>query len=160
MAYQDINSADKLRKALIGSWNLESYISYPVDPNSKSRPTYPMSKTVKGIIMYNPDGFMSVQMMIPGQKPFTPQNATDADWAESGRRYFAYAGPFYCKEIERVVKLQHHMMYSSRPDTAGNVETRVWRFEEDGKLLVLSSEHPSEVKGEMRMPELRWRRMD
>lgn len=151
MAYQDINSADELRKALIGSWNLESYISYPIDPNSKSRPTYPMSKAVKGIICTD---------MNPGQKPFTPQDATDADWAESGRRCFAYTGPFYCKEIDGTVKLQHHMMFSSRPDMVGNTESRVWRFEEDGKLLILRSEHPSEVRGEMRMPELRWRRME
>lgn len=160
MGYHNIDSADELRKALTGAWSLESYISYPVDPNLKSRPTHPMSKAVKGIIMYNPDGFMSVQMTIPGQKPFTPQDATDTDWAESGRRYFAYTGPFHCKEIDGDIKLQHHMMYSSRPDMAGNIENRVWRFEEDGKLLILTSEHPSEVKGEMRMPELRWRRID
>jgi hypothetical protein len=105
-----------------------------------------MTKSVQGIIMYTPDGYMSAQMSIPGQVKFDIGTAKEADWAESGRRYFAYSGPFFVSEEDGGVKLRHNMRICNRPDMVGDVQLRDWRFEEEGQLLILSSEEPSLVK--------------
>lgn len=152
-------------------------MSLPVSPNSLSRPTYPMTKNVQGMILYTSDGYMSAQLWIPGQPAFTPDSASEAQWAETGKRYFAYGGPYYISEEEGKVKLRHGFRIASRPDLVNEIQIRAWRFEDEGKLLILSSEEPTEVKvrsqkdraymenstevsqGELRMPELRWREM-
>jgi len=46
-----------LREQLIGAWKLVSYEERPVDG---SPPFYPMGEKPMGIILYTPDGFMSV----------------------------------------------------------------------------------------------------
>ncbi|QDS71828.1 hypothetical protein FKW77_009758 [Venturia effusa] len=119
-----------------------------------------MTKHAAGIIMYTPDGYMSAQISIPGQKRFESTKATEADWAESGKRYFAYSGPFYVTEEDGNVKLRHNMLIGNRPNMVGDVQLRAWRFEEDGNLLILSSEEAQEVEGERRRPELRWRKLE
>jgi len=110
--------------------------------------------------MYTPDGYMSAQMSIPGAAKFEIPTAKEADWAECGRRYFAYSGPFYVTEEDGRVRLRHSMRIANRPNMVGDVQLRDWQFEDEGKLLILSSEEPVEVKGQLRRPELRWRRLE
>lgn len=170
-------TASELRFRLLGAWKLESYMSLPMSPNSPSRPTYPMTKNVQGMIMYTSDGYMSAQLWIPGQLAFSPDRGTESQWAETGKRYFGYCGPYYVSEEDNKVRLRHGFRISSRPDLVKEIQIRAWRFEDEGKLLILSSEEPAEVKvrsqqghtyvenyaevvqGELRMPELRWRQM-
>lgn len=103
---------------------------------------------------------MSAQISIPGQQKFESATATESDWAESGKRYFAYSGPFFVTEEDGKVKLRHNMRIGNRPAMVGGVQLRAWRLEEDGKLLVLSSEEAKEVNGELRRPELRWQKVE
>ena len=49
--------SEKLRDQLIGAWKLVSYVEKPIDG---SAPFYPMGENPMGIIMYTPDGYMSV----------------------------------------------------------------------------------------------------
>jgi len=96
--------------------------------------------------MYTPDGYMSAQISIPGQQKFESGTASESDWAECGKRYFAYSGPFFVTEEDGKVKLRHNMRIGNRPSMVGDVQLRAWRFEEVGKLLILSSEEAKEVK--------------
>lgn len=109
--------------------------------------------------MYTTDGYMSAQISIPGQRKYTPATVTQSDWAESGKRYFAYSGPFFVTEEDGKVTLRHNMRIGNRPAMVGHVQKRAWRLEEDGKLLVLCEE-AKEVKGEIRRPTLRWRKLE
>jgi Lipocalin-like domain len=138
-------TASALRSHLVGAWALQSYMSI-AEPPSTARPLYPMTKNVQGIIMYTPDGYMSAQISIPGQQKFEAATANEADWAECGKRYFAYSGPFFVTEEGGKVKLRHSMRIGNRPAIVGDVQLRAWRFEEDGRLLILSSEEAKEVK--------------
>ncbi|KAG9589256.1 hypothetical protein KCV04_g21608, partial [Aureobasidium melanogenum] len=45
------------------------------------------------------------------------------------------------------------------PGWLGDVQIRTWKFEEDDNVLVLGSEEPTEIRGEQRIPVLKWRRV-
>jgi hypothetical protein len=139
-----------LRSQLIGAWTLESYIAYPTPTSPLQRPTFPMTKNVTGLIIYTPDGYMSAQMLIPGQRSFKRGEGDEAQWAEAGKRCFAYCGPYYISleqgehGMEEV--LRHTFQHCSLPGWVGDVQVRTHRFEEDGRVLVLGSEGPTEIK--------------
>lgn len=137
-----------LRQKLIGSWKLESYIAYPTPSSTIQRLTFPMTKNVTGFIMYTPDGYMSAQMLIPGQKSFKRGEGEEPQWAEAGKRCFAYCGPYYITNEGpgREEILRHTFQCCSLPGWIGDIQVRTHRFEEDGQVLVLGSEEPTEVK--------------
>ncbi|GAB7341055.1 hypothetical protein MBLNU457_7377t1 [Dothideomycetes sp. NU457] len=149
-----------LQSRLIGAWRLESYTAYPLPTSKIQRPTFPMTKNVTGLIMYTPDGYMSAQMLIPGQKSFKRGEGEESQYAEAGKRSFSYAGPYYISnEGEgREEVLRHTFMVCNLPGWVGDLQVRTWRFEEDGQVLVLGSEEPTEIKGDKRIPVLKWRR--
>ncbi|KAI9689635.1 MAG: hypothetical protein M1820_010133 [Bogoriella megaspora] len=152
-----------LRSRLTGAWQLESYVALP-SPGSPLDPVYPMTKSAQGILLYSSDGYMAANILIPGQRAFnaiSEVGVDDAQWAEAGKRNFAYSGPFFITEEEgRGEVLRHKMQVSSNPNWTGDIQERTWRFEEDGKILVLSVDEPAEIKGEKRVPELRWRKIN
>lgn len=137
-----------LRQKLIGAWKLESYVAYPTPNSSTQRLTYPMTKNVTGFIMYTPDGYMSAQMLIPGQQSFKRGEGEEPQWAEAGKRCFAYCGPYYITNEGqgREEILRHTFQCCSLPGWIGDIQVRTHRFEEDGQVLVLGSEEPTEVK--------------
>ncbi|SMR53509.1 unnamed protein product [Zymoseptoria tritici ST99CH_1E4] len=164
-------SAPTLRSLLIGTWTLESYIAYPTPSSPLQRPTFPMTRSVTGFILYTPDGYMSATMLIPGQKPFSRSSGTggndEAQWAEAGKRCFGYCGPYYISpspegDVDEHGKqrevLRHTFQCCSLPGWVGDVQVRTHRFEEEGEVLVLGSEGPTEIKGDKRIPVLKWRR--
>jgi hypothetical protein len=128
--------------------------------------------------MYTPDGYVSVQLQIPGQPPFSSADisgGTDTERAEASRRYLAYSGPYYVDESERVGKsesesesesrtkpkpvLRHEMKIASFPNWRGGVQTRTAEISEDGTELTLRTEEPVECAGAMRHGVLKWRRL-
>ncbi|KAF2772548.1 hypothetical protein EJ03DRAFT_187443 [Teratosphaeria nubilosa] len=151
---------EPLRQRLIGAWKLESYIAYPTPASPIQRPTYPMTKNVTGFIMYTPDGYMSAQMLIPGQQSFKRGEGEEPQWAEAGKRFFAYSGPYYINDEGpgREEILRHTFQCCNLPGWIGDIQIRTHRFEEDGQVLVLGSEEPTEIKGDKRIPVLKWRR--
>lgn len=150
-----------LRHRLIGAYRLESYVAYPTPSCKIQRPTYPMTKSVTGLIMYTPDGYMSAHMLIPGQMSFNRGEGDEAQWAEAGKRCFCYAGPYYISNEGdgRREVLRHTFQVCNLPGWVGDIQVRTWDFEEDNTVLVLGSEEPTEIKGEKRMPVLKWRRV-
>ncbi|KAF2718495.1 hypothetical protein K431DRAFT_287647 [Polychaeton citri CBS 116435] len=149
-----------LRQRIVGAWKLESYIAYPTAESAIQRPTYPMTKNVSGFIMYTPDGYMSAQMLIPGQQSFKRGEGEEAQWAEAGKRFFGYCGPYYISDegSGREEVLRHTFQVCNLPGWIGDVQIRTHSLEEDGEVLVLGSEEPTEIKGDKRIPVLKWRR--
>lgn len=136
-----------LRDQLIGTWRLESYIAYATENSPIQRPTYPMTKNVTGFIMYTPDGYMSAQFLIPGQQAFQRGAGDEAQWAEAGKRFFAYSGPYYItKEKDGSETLRHTFQVCNLPGWVGDIQVRTHKFEEDNQVLVLGSAEPSEIK--------------
>lgn len=137
-----------LRQKLVGAWKLESYIAYPTPNSPVQRPTFPMTKNVTGFILYTPDGYMSAQMLIPGQQSFKRGEGEEPQWAEAGKRCFSYCGPYYITNEGpgREEILRHTFQCCSLPGWIGDIQVRTHRFEEDGQVLVLGSEEPTEVK--------------
>ena len=137
-----------LRQKLIGAWKLESYTAYPLPGSRVQRPTFPMTKNVTGFIMYTPDGYMSAQMLIPGQQSFKRGEGEEAQWAEAGKRFFAYSGPYYITNegYGREETLRHTFQCCNLPGWIGDIQVRTHHFEEDGEVLVLGSEEPTEIK--------------
>ena len=137
-----------LREKIIGAWKLESYIAYPTPESPIQRPTFPMTKNVTGFIMYTPDGYLSAQMLIPGQQSFKRGEGEEPQWAEAGKRFFAYCGPYYISNegAGREEILRHTFQVCNLPGWIGDVQVRTHRFEEDGQVLVLGSEEPTEIK--------------
>lgn len=151
-----------LRHQLIGAWELMSYSAWKVNnPNEK---VYPMSKDVKGIIMYTPSGHMSAQLQIPGQKPFAENDlngGSEEELAEAGKSYLAYTGPFYLDESKDEPMLQHHMTNCSFPNWLANTQRRMVKIYQEGDetFLTLGPESETVVMGEKRVSELLWRRL-
>lgn len=137
-----------LRERIIGAWKLESYVAHPTPESTIKRDTYPMTKNVTGFIMYTPDGYMSAQMLIPGQQSFKRGEGEEPQWAEAGKRCFAYCGPYYISDEGpgREEVLRHTFQVCNLPGWIGDVQVRTHRFEEDGQVLVLGSEEPTEIK--------------
>ena len=98
------------------------------------------------MILYTPDGYMSAQMQIPGQTRFRLGEAKEAEWAECARRYFGHSGPYHISEEQGKLNLKHEFRISYRPDLAGDIQLRGWRFEDDGQLLILGGEEPTQIK--------------
>jgi len=109
---------------LIGSWTLVDLIEVPIDGGEI---TNPMGYEPKGLIIYNPDGFMSAQIMNPERENFIKEGAT----------YLAYSGPF--KVDEAKMTLSHTMYVSLFPNWTGQTQSRIVRFE-DGLLHLESGE--------------------
>lgn len=91
---------------------------------------------------------MSAQFLIPGQQAFQRGTGDEAQWAEAGKRFFAYSGPYYISNdgLGREETLRHTFQVCNLPGWVGDIQIRTHRFEEDGQVLVLGSEEPSEIK--------------
>jgi Lipocalin-like domain len=149
-----------LRDQLVGAWDLKEYYAYL--PSNHSDKYYPMGETPAGIVMYTPDGYMSAQLLVPGQKPF--KEGTEADWATVGKSYIAYTGAFYLDEKgdEKGPILNHQMRTSNLPQLLGDTQRRLMKItdEADGKYLTLAPAGPMKVApdGLDRILVVRWKR--
>jgi hypothetical protein len=133
-----------------------------------------MGAHATGIIMYTPDGYLSVQIHNPPPPPPPPEetprqsldvDVTDAQWADIGSRSSTYTGPFYLDEepgdAEGRPILLHHMRVSNLPWLLGKVQRRLvsFRDESDGRHLLLRVDGLMDVRGEQRRVELDWRKL-
>ncbi|KAJ9603536.1 hypothetical protein H2200_011722 [Cladophialophora chaetospira] len=162
MAY---SNGDTLRSKLVGSWELTEFCTYL--PNDKTNKTYPMGGNVKGIIMYNHDGYFGAQLQVPGQKSFGEDKGggSESDWAQMGRNYVAYTGQFYLNEQgdeEGRPVVVHHAECAMLPYFLGTTQRRLVNIfdKDDGRYLVLSVDEPMNlVSDQAQMAELTWRRL-
>lgn len=152
-AAADTLATKPLAQWLIGAWMLESFTS--TDENGIV--TDAMGPGVKGYIAYGADGWMSVQIMRAGRKPYaipdldggTPEQIVDA-----AKSYFAYSGPFTTDEANRVVF--HHLALSLLPNWVGGKQKRYVKVINDD-LMELSGD-PVLIAGKIQTTRLRWHR--
>src|SRR5881227_1309695 len=86
-----------LVEQVIGTWKLVSYETQDSDGNV----VYPLGKDAKGFIMYNPDGYMSAQIMGLGRPAYQSgdlHTGTQAEMAAAAHDYLAYSGRFEVDE--------------------------------------------------------------
>ncbi|KAI4215914.1 MAG: hypothetical protein LQ351_001902 [Letrouitia transgressa] len=151
-----------LRSQLIGAWELVKYsASKEQDQNNN---VYPMGEDAQGIVIYTPDGYMSAQIQKPGQPKFQFDDlnaGTEEEIRAVGEHYLAYTGPFYLDESGEVPILYHHMTNCTFPNWLGKSQRRTVVLSEEGaeKYITLGPESAVMIMGEMRVPQLKWRRL-
>jgi hypothetical protein len=146
--------APGLGEQLIGAWKLISYEEQPVDGSPSF---YPMGEKLLGIILYTPDGFMSVQFTQQDRKLFASGDwfrATDEEYRQAASTYVAYAGPFHVDEEKKIVT--HSLFISIFPNWIGETQPRALRIEGDD--LYLSSVSPFHLRGRTVHAQLHWKR--
>jgi hypothetical protein len=150
-----------LREKLVGSWELVSYTAYLA--SDKSNVIYPLGPDAKGMIIYTSDGYMSAQLLTPGQPKFDPPG-TQTEWASVGQRYVGYTGHFFLDEHgdEHGPMLLHHMRVANVPRLFGDTQRRLMNITDEGdrRYLTLSVAAPMKIgEADSRIPLVRWRRM-
>ncbi|GGG93881.1 lipocalin-like domain-containing protein [Staphylococcus pragensis] len=137
----------ELKDQLIGTWKLVRYQDEDKDGNI----FYPLGEDAKGFIMYNPDGYMSAQLMQQGRKPYASgdlHTGTKDEMAEAAHGYVAYAGRFELDEENSTV--YHTMEVSMNPTWLGDTQPR--EFELEGDTLSI-------VNGNVPNQKLVWQRV-
>lgn len=148
--------AGGLRDGLIGAWMLASYIEEPVDGSASF---HPLGERPEGIIMYTPDGYMSVQLSKPDRAPFASGDwfdGTPDEYENEATSYIAYSGPFDVDEENQT--LTHTMFVSLFPNWTGQTQPRAVRLE--GDMLHLGTVSPITSSGKTVMSRLTWKRAE
>jgi hypothetical protein len=117
-----------------------------------------MGPKPSGLLMYQPNGTMSVQIRHdpPAQWITPPElDASVEERATAYRRYYAYFGRYEVDNARGVVR--HFVESSLQPQETGVTYER--RFELDGDQLFLTST-PFPFQGEQRYNKLVWQRVE
>jgi hypothetical protein len=122
-----------LRDAVLGTWELVSYIA---QDNHGGPITYPLGPDALGLIMYTADGYMSAQLMRRDRPAFdrpesdggTPEQAVAA-----AAGYLAYSGPFEVDESAGVV--HHEVTVSLLPNWLNGTQLRHAKLDADHLTL-------------------------
>ena len=135
---------------LIGTWTLVSYAAYSAStPGDESTAIYPYGPNATGFITYTREGHVSMHFSNPGQKNHQsgmPTDSSEAELAESARRYLAYAGSFYVvKNENRNMLVVHEPAISLYPNWVGTSQRRLCTLEEGGTMLVLRPEEAMDL---------------
>ncbi|MDT0705636.1 lipocalin-like domain-containing protein [Staphylococcus haemolyticus] len=123
----------ELKEQLIGTWKLVRYQDEDKDGNI----FFPLGKDATGFIMYNPDGYMSAQLMQQGRKVYESgdlHTGTKDEMAEAAHGYVAYSGRFELDEENSTV--YHTMEVSMNPTWLGDTQPRLFELEGDTLSIV------------------------
>jgi Lipocalin-like domain len=138
---------------LLGAWEL---VSYELEIGA-GRTAHPLGDDAVGLLIYTPQGWMSVNIMRPGPARWASPNpaaATESEIATAAAGYLAYAGRFTVDESASVV--EHHVNVSLFPNWIGDVQKRLVTL--TGDELGLESPVVTDAAGTSVTPRLRWRR--
>ncbi|MCE5036998.1 lipocalin-like domain-containing protein [Staphylococcus haemolyticus] len=123
----------ELKEQLIGTWKLVRYQDEDKDGNI----FFPLGKDATGFIMYNPDGYMSAQLMQQGRKAYESgdlHTGTKDEMAEAAHGYVAYSGRFELDEENSTV--YHTMEVSMNPTWLSDTQPRLFELEGDTLSIV------------------------
>jgi hypothetical protein len=141
------------RKRILGTWRLVSCIDRGADGSE----SYPFGENPDGFLIYTEDGFVSAHLERrdrPCHHSPDPMGGTPEEFAHTGRGYMAYCGHYTVEEDRQ--RVTHTMTASLFPNWLGMSQARIASFE--GERLLLRTEKPMLVNGEVRTAELVWRR--
>ncbi|MNI04191.1 hypothetical protein D3C81_963310 [compost metagenome] len=147
---------ETLFNRLIGTWTLVELTEVALESGDIS---YPMGKSPKSLIIYNPDGYMSAQIMNPERENFNQEHwkgANAEEYIQEVSTYLAYSGPFYADEEKQI--LSHTMFISLFPNWTGQTQNRVIHFENE--YLILESGKPFFAEGKEVVHKLKWKRAE
>jgi hypothetical protein len=129
-----------IKEKFLGSWKLKSIVVL-----NNGHKIYPFGKHVKGLLIYTPNDYMAVQIMIPRKYPVTPRDKESFHLEELAQTlkstgYLAYYGKYEIdSHHQRVI---HHVEGSIAQPIIGGTEVRHYRFDEYSgdlhKFLTLS----------------------
>ncbi len=122
----------EIKQKFIGTWNLESVI-VKHDGNT----LYPFGKDVKGILFYG-EKYMSVQIMMPVDYPFTEERKNSIVLEELAHSiktagYMGYWGTYHIEEENHTVI--HKVEGSIAQPRVGKDEIRKFRFNVEKLIL-------------------------
>lgn len=109
-----------LLEKLIGTWELVSFVETDEDGTER----HPLGENLIGLVLYNRDGYMSVEMMATG---------------EASEKYRGYSGRY--EVDEQTQKVTHFIEVSSDTSALDQERTRVMTVEDD-VLTVYNDEEP------------------
>lgn len=135
---------------LVGTWRLESWeTSYDT-----GRVIHPMGEDAQGLLVYAPDGYMSVVLFRNARAPFTTGEMLSADVQEKiagWDSYYSYCGPFEVRG-DRVV---HHIEACLFPNWVGTTQERAATL--TGERLILRTD-PQKTRRGVQTSTVTWRR--
>ena len=91
---------------------------------------HPVGADASGLILYSPDGYMSLEIMAQKRVPFSAQDpfaASEEEHLQAYRSHLSYSGTFDVKD-DRII---HHIELSSYPNFIGKNIERFVRCEGD-----------------------------
>ena len=142
------------KEQFIGTWKLVS----SEFRRSDGQLTYPYGRDVVGIIIYDADGHMSVQIMRPDRPAFASgdlHDGTPMEIKSAFEGFIAYYGVYGVNQKEGTVT--HHVEGSSFPNWLCSVQRRFFEF--SGNRLTLSTP-PILVNGQQITGVLIWERAE
>jgi hypothetical protein len=137
---------------LVGTWRLISWETRSVDGQTVS---YPFGREAVGYIMYNEDGYMSVDITRPNRESFAAGDllsGSTEEKAHAASTYVSYCGR-YELQGETVI---HHVELSLFPNWVSVDQERL--VELRGNRLTLST-RPNFLGGKLQTAHLIWERV-
>jgi len=123
-----------IKEQFIGTWKLVS-LEFQ---RSDGQLTYPMGRDAVGIVMYDANGHMSVQIMRPDRPAFASGDQLDGTPMEiksAFEGFVTYYGIYEVNQEEGTVT--HHLEGSLFPNWVGSAQRRFFEF--SGNRLTLST---------------------
>ncbi|ERJ58089.1 lipocalin-like domain-containing protein [Sphingobacterium paucimobilis] len=143
-----------IKNEIIGTWELLSYIEVPINGIDSS---FPFGKTPKGLLLYSPDGYMSVQISASDDLKYRSDDRMHPSEEESQQRmrgYLAFSGRY------TVDNRRAHVVYDIESSFFPNWEgiRQVRKLDFDGDILFQKSLDPIRSDGRMVHAHMTWKR--
>ena len=120
-------------KGLVGTWKLVL-----LEFRSDGQVVYPVGRDATGLLMYDPAGWMSQQLMRPGRPAFSsgdPLCGSPEEIKAAFEGYLAYGGTYTVNEAHEVVT--HHVTTCLFPNWVGTDQRRFYKL--SGDRLIISA---------------------
>lgn len=137
---------------LVGTWRLLSWTSTGDDGVQ-----HPMGDPPEGILVYTPGGTMITTIGRAGRSPIDGGDmlaGPDDQRLDAFTSFIAYSGSFTIDGDDVV----HDVTMSLFPNWIGTRQVRHVGFEDDGRILELSTD-PFLLRGRLSVQRLRWERV-
>lgn len=144
-----------LKNEIIGSWKLLSYIEIPVGGEEY---LFPLGTSPKGLLVFSPDGYMSVQISIKDPVKYDSDDRfsiADKELAIRAKGYIAFAGRYTTNNY--TAQVTYHIETSLNPNWEGTKQVRKLDFE--GDILYQKSVEPIFSNGQMVHAYMTWQRV-
>ncbi len=145
-----------LKNELFGAWRLLSYIKIPIDGGDSY---FPLGKSPKGILLYNPEGFMSLHISASEEIHFDIQEDAGTRGENAWKRpqgYIAFSGKYTVDS--NLACVNYFIETSLHPDWEDTKQVRKLNFE--GDVLYQKTVDPIMSEGELVHAYMTWKRMD